>query len=511
MPFFPWKSPFTTELYSSLDAAYLLPHVGIDRAFMEDGSIMHATMIQSWFWECFQNLPRCGPQLQPLPPRVIDVGTLKSPTLRLYETREDNGAYVVLSHSPKWPRALRTTAENLSDHIDGIHSFGLPHPIFRDTAIRIDIRQARFVIGARAENGIGDSGLFPDPNMYNNVTIYHRYGSYAVQVRLLRKSHGNVCGTFRPVKYDLSWFWDLQDQLLSSRMVHYTDSEFIWEYRCRVACQCTPGSRGFGNRLYLKAWYNRLTGCTLQDHDAGVEIYKFWFRHSSEDLGIGPSDTEEILAQASRHKALKKRTASRIAYPHKSYVPSLDSGQPGPTSELSNRVHRNPATMYAEALQMVAYPIGNDRFGPVSSAHVTLRGQLIEMTYLGQPITLHESIKAGKSRWICKLHPNGIYIYGALDFYPTSEEARRGLLLLLIAKESYSKGSKTKKRVHWSYNGLILMKHARDRGLWERVGVWKVPISKEQNDTKTENFFPTSYKGAVSIAQSASRCERWEA
>lgn len=341
MPFFPAESPFTIELYSCPDATSLLPHVGVGRAFMEERTSMYATLTKRRFWECSQNMPLCGPHLQRLPPRVIDVGTLQSPTLRLYETGRDHGAYVVLSHTPSsWPRALRTTTENLLDHVDEVRLFGLPSPIFRDAisvtrglGIRYlwigslcvvqgdeDDRanhieqyesiydQARLVISARAENRIHDSGLFPDPNMHRIATIYNGYSTYAVRARLLGEPRGHVCGTSKLIQYNWPWFWNLQDQLLSSRILHFTDSELQWECRCRLACQCTPGSRGLDNSLYLKAWYNHLIDRRLRGHDVDTEVYKFWWfmlhKYSSLDF---PSQSDILLSISALARQIQRK------------------------------------------------------------------------------------------------------------------------------------------------------------------------------------------------------------
>jgi serine/threonine protein kinase len=96
------------------------------------GSKTFFSITKLWLEDCDENHTSCQGLAQDLPTRLLDVGTLDAPTLRLVETRLENVSsqqYIALSHpwgdTTKYP-PFCTLPDNLTNHKHSISESDLP-------------------------------------------------------------------------------------------------------------------------------------------------------------------------------------------------------------------------------------------------------------------------------------------------------------------------------------------------------------------------------------------------
>lgn len=106
---------------------------------LESGSTAHVELIRAWLEDCDQNHERCRPSRACLPPtRIIDVGTLADPSLRLVEAamlstaEQESMKYIALSYPwghPSLHRHFVTNIQNVSHHRHQIPEKCLPQTL----------------------------------------------------------------------------------------------------------------------------------------------------------------------------------------------------------------------------------------------------------------------------------------------------------------------------------------------------------------------------------------------
>ncbi|OBT86755.1 hypothetical protein VE02_04233 [Pseudogymnoascus sp. 03VT05] len=228
-----------------------------------------------------------------LPTRVIDVGN-SSRDPHLYITHGETGRFATLSHRgpPQMSfKRLTTTQNNLSEHCERIELDKLPRT-FRD-AINItrelglqyiwidslcivqdspedwtfevsymtDVYRNAYVTLAADMAHNSDAGLFVTETCATNGAPQVRQfsqvddtGICQILVRLnwpkpgKNRHLGDVensrsCYASEAVSKLKGWAWALQENMLSTRTVHFTNAELIWECGYSYECSC-------GNPMY---------------------------------------------------------------------------------------------------------------------------------------------------------------------------------------------------------------------------------------------------------------------
>jgi hypothetical protein len=244
--------------------------------------------------------PLCQTRIQNLPTRVLHVGDERQEP-HLYETRKEKAQYAALSHCWGDLQGVRltTTRKVLEDRKKSIPIDTLPKSFFdavlltralgieylwidslciiqddeddwaRESAHMAEVYQnAALTISADGAAN-GSQGLFePSINRAVEETILrprrHSADSTPVYVRettLTRYgSHVHVISSMddEPLR---GRAWALQEWLLSTRVVHFTRGEILWECgetqycKCQVISQSTTMSEEQTIRLYGKADY----------------------------------------------------------------------------------------------------------------------------------------------------------------------------------------------------------------------------------------------------------------
>jgi hypothetical protein len=102
------------------------------------GSDRFFELLRLWVQDCEANHPNCHNASVPvLPTRLLDVGTIASPRIRLIETQKEDlsiTTYIALSHMWGGTYSLYTTTGNLRDLMDYVPDSQIPQT-FKDAII----------------------------------------------------------------------------------------------------------------------------------------------------------------------------------------------------------------------------------------------------------------------------------------------------------------------------------------------------------------------------------------
>jgi len=222
---------------------------------------------------CLQKTPH------PLPKRVIDVGSLTSPVVRMIETSGELERYACLSHCWGNSRpACITTVETLErnkrcigwdllpatfrDAIDFTRRLGLrfiwidsiciiqnsPEDWQEQSALMASIYGGAYVTICATSASSDDGGCYlpsaPDPYRRGLTVQGFNSKEYTVWVEThLKERHipywSEANFEPNPQKFPLmTRGWTFQERLLSARLIHFTAGEVMWECCEQSSCQC---------------------------------------------------------------------------------------------------------------------------------------------------------------------------------------------------------------------------------------------------------------------------------
>ena len=272
-------------------------------------------LVKQWIDDCIQNHARCGdPYAGLLPTRVIDVG---SDTIepRIHVTKSEIGQYVALSHCWGTIQAnesrLMTLKRSLAQHQDGIPFDSFPKT-FQDAMIFTRLLGLKYLwvdslcivqddsddwakesatIGGIYANSFvtiaADKAAGPNEGCFQAEDDFkkRRYGIefrdnigrpnfVYVRQRAITQQNPTLetmtCYADDASSKLESRGWTLQEQLLSPRIVHFSETEMTWECNTQNVCECGnvlgsstlknnhvgPESIHTKNAAYVVRWLN---------------------------------------------------------------------------------------------------------------------------------------------------------------------------------------------------------------------------------------------------------------
>ncbi|KAL2015711.1 hypothetical protein VTK56DRAFT_4907 [Thermocarpiscus australiensis] len=273
----------TVEFYTHAGLPRPWPVIGPARTIPSSFELKDIQLISEWLHECVSNHPKCMKPNSKLPTRVIAVGS-GSAQPYLYETRHEHAPYIAVSHCWGDPRhrPLTTTTATLPARMKSIPLSDLPLTFLdavlltralgiaylwidsvciiqddaddwaRESALMTEVYQnAVLTISA---DGATDSrqGLFQPvgrrafPNaveisssgMANGSELYARLTDLSASeepVHLVYLKKDN------PLR---DRAWTFQEWLLSSRIIHFTVGEVLWECNTLQRCECQTTQSG---------------------------------------------------------------------------------------------------------------------------------------------------------------------------------------------------------------------------------------------------------------------------
>ena len=506
--------------------------VGIGRDILQTRKETYLELLSEWLTICIDRHQDCAQQASPLPSRVIDVG-IGGSLVFLYIASRESASYTALSHC--WGKApiARTTEDNYLSRQKGILLADLPQTfcdaimVTRGLGIRylwIDslciiqdsesdwqsesgnmaaiYSNAYIVIGADRSADCNGGFLDPASRKLSESepfgTIENRDGSIStIYARAKDALHEDICDIRGHASIPLSKrAWTLQEQLLSSRMVHFTDSELIWECGTKLCCECMEIERQkidygnarlkFRNSLLSKdpearfeIWWRILASycrrdityetdllpalsgiaTQMQQHGAGDYLAGIW--RDNLPLALlwdgGGEFSERIIpyraptwSWASLRRAKSKDNDSRF----------------GP--DTVNFRTKNLEILHTTVINAHCSAVGKDTRGAVASGYITLSGPLVEVTWFSkQKMPSSRLKKAVDSRYdlVRMYESSNIRAHAIFDFNLTLAEYDTLHCLLIGEQDGIGNDIPI---------GLILKKARGNEDSWERVGTFSV-------------------------------------
>ena len=367
--------------------------------------------IRSWIDNCLQLHKKCSkPETSgTLPKRVLDVGVIPgSNIISLYESQHEAVPYIALSHCWGNPTIhkipLKTLKSNINEMKNNI-SWDLLSKTFQQAITTTQQLGIRFLWIDSLCIIQDDGGDWEEQAALMGAIYEHAYltisatsgasgadGCYFerdqpekldsgvhVQRRIDHAWYGNQSKAYPTA----SRGWCLQERILSTRILHYTKAEMIWECRDSMDCECGD-----------------LTGGSTRPQTDGRDWHKIVELYSKADLTKSSDKLPAISAMASAkasqdgslylaglwvnefplnlgwHCPETGRRPESFTAPSFSWA-SVMGGVA--TEELMRKGVQ--ATACASLVNWDCVHKGLDRFGAVSSGYIVIRGILLDCTF----------------------------------------------------------------------------------------------------------------------------------
>ncbi|KAF4944055.1 hypothetical protein FSARC_14775 [Fusarium sarcochroum] len=394
-------------------------------------------VITKWLRDCRENHPACPQNTDVfLPKRVLAVGDASSERIQLRVVSGQKGSYTALSHCWGGRIEERTTKRNLRTHEEGLRYYDLPlsfqHAVTvtRDLGLeylwidalciiqddKSDWEQESGNMAAIYKNAYLVLGADMSPNSQRGFLDvekggYHGNGEpiavvdngkISVYARREHPRNNSSIGAHPVSREPLSdRAWSLQEQLLASRMVHFTSKEMVWECQSKLLCQCMELDRRSSEPSYqlslrhfldlpfpekFKTWYKLvnevmqrcimnpqdtlpcLSGLARHFQEAGAGNYLagLWYN----DLPLG------LLWEAAwnSRRVIPYRGPSWSWTSINQYHGPYDTG--GGFTDSDTKLKK----AYAKILEAKCVPSGEDPLGAVSDGYLKISASLLELT-----------------------------------------------------------------------------------------------------------------------------------
>jgi hypothetical protein len=283
--------------------------------------------VRKWIEICDSQHPRCASHaLSKLPTRVLDVGNRGNKTLvKLYETEEDSGRYITLSHCWGNTQIVTTTkatltqlksevqwsqlSRNFQDAITITRELGIRYIWIdslciiqddrndwkRESARMAEIYSNSYLNLAATGSADGGGGCFLSRWTSSGKSrfpvklheIKREVGGRTVAVfarRLLSDAHIHFTDLEPPSAEDiliaaplLSRAWVMQERLLTARTVHFHSAELVWECKEGLLCEC--GALDDHNNASMRPGNRLKSACAeaFAGHKNPQELAALWF------------------------------------------------------------------------------------------------------------------------------------------------------------------------------------------------------------------------------------------
>jgi hypothetical protein len=222
--------------------------------------------------DCLKN-HNCGAKSsQPLPRRVISIGLETHSKLMLCETKGERGKYAALSYCWGAGKVLKTTRDSLDQFAREIDWSILPRTfqdaiivarklsiqylwidslcIVQDSAEDWEIESAKmgyyyeqaFITIAASSCRDADASFLKERDIkwQPQLVPYHSVDGNTYNVVVQRRERPDRSQKIYPLGDLSKRAWCFQENMLSSRILHYTSSEIVWE--CRAAMMSEDGT-----------------------------------------------------------------------------------------------------------------------------------------------------------------------------------------------------------------------------------------------------------------------------
>lgn len=316
--------------------------------------------VQSLMHTCTETHESCKSTARPLlPKRVLSIQMLgdSDTVVQLIETDQEHAVYAALSHCWGTEQTCITTSSTLEDRKKGIPWGDIPKTfqdaitfalrlgihyiwvdslcIIQDNATDWEIESSKMAdvyqyatLTISATSSSGDSqGCFSETRKaanYLEINLPDDVGTCQVAIRKPLRHWNNLIPSHIQKYFPLlSRAWVYQERLLSPRVLHFCESELVWECREVCVCECgglseesSPGGKYYNaikdseEEVHLKAMaaherLDQMMAAQLQEEERDWEralhmqhedAYMSWETNLGGDYALPPpyTDTPEF-------------------------------------------------------------------------------------------------------------------------------------------------------------------------------------------------------------------------
>jgi Heterokaryon incompatibility protein (HET) len=220
----------------------------------------------------------------PLPTRLIDVGESDA-RIRLVVPGKSRGQYLCLSHCWAGHQPLKSEKKALKELLERIPWDCLPKTFqeaisftralgsryiwidslcilqddnedwIKESAQMEEVFKYSYLTLAATTGSDGSSGLYTERVERSNTTVLGHDSEYTVSARIPIDHASKWAPPKRTQRQFplLSRAWVFQEQLLSSRVLHFGPHELVWEYQHEVLCECGKNKEIKSGKTYLSS------------------------------------------------------------------------------------------------------------------------------------------------------------------------------------------------------------------------------------------------------------------
>ncbi|EPE31281.1 hypothetical protein GLAREA_12584 [Glarea lozoyensis ATCC 20868] len=512
------------------------PFVRIGRDCSGPRRDAYSDVCKDWIGNCELSHSRCRKGPTTLPGRILDVGFHEDNLIRLrvFEAPQ-KGYYTALSHCWGGLIQCRTTKGNYSERLDGISVSSLPQS-FQDAVTVTRSLEVRYLwIDALC---IIQDDIDDWETISGDMAAIYRNAYLVIGADMSENCHEGFLNSWEPGKYPtgpgkpvayitdekatLYWrtlqhefkpcsvfadrhrrqkiaerVWTFQEHLLSTRMIHFADTELVWECECIVLCECmeidpkdTPSGNSIdfrggmdGFRQWLQSSMDNkfsMWSCIVdavmgksityeQDILPALSGIVGEFQRSGAGpylAGIWLNDYPQSLFWSAGGSGISDQRPVAYRAPTWSWA-SIKSDRPLCKYSFGWSQHRILKT-YAKIIAASCTPKGKDPLGAVTDGFMEVVGPLLQVRcieFVGGSATLVADSELTSS----SLNP----IRGFFDL-PESRVSSKNVFCLYIGSWKYLYGVFMKVRPRISaHSGLLLIaSEGLNDGKYERVGIF---------------------------------------
>jgi hypothetical protein len=480
--------------------------------------------IQEHFNACLQSHDRCtrNGTLQ-MPLRLLEIAGVKSP-VKLIERPSSNVPYICLSH--RWGQLgmLKTLKSTLARNKKEIEWSSLPMTFQdaieitfrlntkylwidalciiqddlddwrREAATMCDVYEgARLTIAATRADDTHPGCFFQNSDATNGFQIRgHDDGGDGREISF-RRGIDHTLWTYVPTEISkdfsplLQRAWVLQERVLSSRVLHYTHDELVWECLETTDCECAFLNTTRGIESWK--WYH----APSRDIRASEYTSGQWQGVISEYTALSLTKESDILPAISglaRQFAQKRSSRYLAGLWEDSLVEDLCWHAEAPRILPKRATWQAPSWTWASTDSHVVFQqpsgeptctvleaqcdtIGNDAFGQVTGGHLKVRGRIIEAYLEYDPAEIPEYEQRGSQSVKMKVRADNCTRPQLVDwdYWPDRETLKvlapgAKVHLLFIARERRPMGVQE--------IALALRPVDGGRSVFERFGVVRI-------------------------------------
>lgn len=401
-------------------------------------------IITGWLETCDTEHRSCTKGSNPLPSRVLDIGSAKSRQIRLCVTEGASASYTALSYCWGEHETITTTKENYKAHLAGIRFATLPPTladavtITRALGIRylwIDAlciiqddepdwevesgnmaavyQNAYLVISADSAANVHEGFLAQKKHRPQGFPVAFVGNDRATIFARSKDVHKNPVPLFKTDggKYPAQRrAWTLQEQVLANRLVHFIGDEMVWECQSCMWCECMElDNLHISSREFKISNSSQRTEYSKALASTDSAKFRYWYhfvdtlvrRYITNDLDILP-------ALSGLAKQMQKNGAGRYcagiwaddlvyglmwcppslglcgrAIPYRAPSWSWASVKiEDPASNIYNFTEHSELQILCTVLNVQCTPSGKDPLGTVSSGYLIISSPLLQARHI---------------------------------------------------------------------------------------------------------------------------------